>query len=85
MADKDKAEDPGRKDGERRPERYPSVRQDDAVERTGRIGEVLGQGRSFDPSASAPTPRPEAGDANPEAKQEGFEGPQGDPAEGKRD
>jgi hypothetical protein len=81
MADKDKTDDPG---GKHPPERYPSVRQDDAVERTGRIGEVVGEGRTFDPSVTAPTPRPEAGDRNPEAKQEGFEGPQGDPAEGKR-
>jgi hypothetical protein len=67
------------------PERYPSVRQDDAVERTGRSDEVVGEGRTFDPNADAPTPRQGAGDTSPEAaKQQGFEGPEGDPAEGRR-
>ena len=60
------------------PERYPSVRQDDAVE-------GAAEHRSFDPSVSAPTPRQGAGDTAPEAaRQGGFEGPQCDPAEGKR-
>jgi len=66
-------------------ERYPSVRQDDAVE-----------SRSFDPApkqgagdTSAPQPG-NAGKVGPDGKpaegsrQAGFEGPQGDPAEGKR-
>jgi len=67
------------------PERYPSVRQDDAVERTGRTEEVVGEGRTFDPRADAPTPRQGAGDTSPEAsRQDGFKGPEGDPAEGKR-
>jgi hypothetical protein len=39
------------------PERYPSVRQDDAVERTGRIEEVTGERRSFDPPVDAPDPK----------------------------
>ena len=70
------------------PERYPSVRQDDAVERTGRIAQVTGEDRSFEPPN--PQPRQGAGDTSPEAledgaaKQDGFEGPQGDPSEGKR-
>ncbi|MFC3071414.1 hypothetical protein [Phenylobacterium soli] len=71
-------------DNEGGPERYPSVRQDDAVERTGRTEQVTGESRSFQPSAN-PQPRQGAGDTSPEAaKQEGFEGPQGDPSEGKR-
>jgi hypothetical protein len=53
------------------PERYPAVRQDDAVERTGRTEQVAGE----DPSDDAP---PE------DARRRGFEGPQADPAEGKR-
>lgn len=60
------------------PERYPSVDRFDAVERGG------GEARSFDPAACAPTPRQGAGDASPEATRRGHEGPQGDPAEGKR-
>jgi len=58
-------------------ERYPPVRQDDAVERTG-FGEQV---RSFDPTDDAPTPRDVSGDTD--AGQKGFEGPQADPAEGK--
>jgi hypothetical protein len=66
-------------------ERYPAVRQDDAVERTGRTEQVTGEGRSFEPGADAPTPRQGAGDTSPEvAKQQAFKGPEGDPAEGKR-
>jgi hypothetical protein len=64
------------------PERYPSVRQDDAVERTGRADAVTGETRSFDPN---PTPRQGAGDGSgPNAKQDGQLGAGGDPAEGKR-
>jgi hypothetical protein len=59
------------------PERYPPVRQDDAIERTG-LGE---QFRSFDPTDEAPTPHDVGGDTD--AGQKGFEGPQADPAEGK--
>jgi len=59
------------------PERYPSVRQDDSIE-------TPGEGRSFDPSVSAPTPRQGAGD-DAQAAGEGRLGPEGDPAEGKRD
>lgn len=71
------------------PERYPSVRQDDAVERTGRTAAVTGEDRTFEPGAN-PQPRQGAGDTSPEAarndaaRQDGFEGPQGDPSEGKR-
>jgi len=66
------------------PERYPSVRQDDAIERTGRAEEVTGESRTFDPSADAPTPRQGAGDGSSGSRQDGFKGPEGDPAEGKR-
>jgi hypothetical protein len=80
------------------PERYPAVRQDDAVERTGRTEEVTSESRSFDPSSTAGSERDEmtpimpsnAGKVGPDGKpaegsrQAGFEGPQGDPAEGKR-
>lgn len=64
-------------------ERWPSVRQDDAVERTGRTEQV----RSFDPDADAPTPGDEdiaQGEGAPPATNEGKLGPAGDPAEGKR-
>lgn len=98
-ANEDRIQTAGRKDNDAQPlnasdneggpERYPSVRQDDAVERTGRTEQVAGQAaaenRSFDPRADAPTPRQGAGDTSPEAaKQAGFEGLQGDPSEGKR-
>jgi hypothetical protein len=56
-------------------ERYPSVDQTDAVS---------GEGRSFDPSADAPTPRQGAGDTSPAATTEARLGPAGDPVEGKR-
>lgn len=73
------------------PERYPSVRQDDAVERTGRgeavTGQSSGEQRSFDPAADAPTPRQGAGDGGaepPASANEGRLGPGADPVEGKR-
>lgn len=95
MADETKIQSEGRddnaaqplnaSDNQRGPERYPSVRQDDAIERTGRGEQVTGEGRSFDPSADAPTPRQGAGDGSaPHAANEGRIGPGGDPAEGKR-
>lgn len=68
-------------------ERYPSVRQDDAVERTGRVEEVAGEGLSFDPAADAPTPGNRdiaVGGAAPPSSNEGKLGAAGDPAEGKR-
>jgi len=55
------------------PEPYPPVRQDDAVERTGRDKEV----RSFDP------PDEGEADASRDGGQKRFEGPQADPAEGR--
>jgi hypothetical protein len=83
MADQDKQRGPAPNP----PERYPSVRQDDAVERTGRTEQVAGEGASFDPSADAPT----AGDcllpqdgSTPPGSNEGKLGPAGDPAEGRR-
>jgi hypothetical protein len=76
VANDDKVQTAGRKDNaaqplnaadnDEGPERYPSVRQDDAVEK-----------RSFQPPQGA-------GDGSAGAKQDGFEGPQGDPSEGKR-
>lgn len=68
--------------GERPPERYPSVRQDDAVERTGRTQQVAGEAPSFGEPA-----RPDQKDDKPgvaPADNEGRLGPEGDPAEGKR-
>ena len=90
MADKDNIQSEGRdengaqplnaSDNQRGPERYPSVRQDDAVE-----GGDPNEPRSFDPSADAPTPRQGAGDGGaPRSVNEGRIGPGGDPAEGKR-
>ncbi|WP_374467773.1 hypothetical protein [Phenylobacterium sp.] len=68
-------------------ERYPSVRQDDSVERTGRTEQVTGESgepRSFDPAADAPT-RQGAGDTTaPTSANEGRLGPGADPVEGKR-
>jgi hypothetical protein len=95
VANEDKIQSAGREENDAKPlnasnddggpERYPSVRQDDAVERTGRTEEVTGERRSFDPRASEPPAKQGAGDTSPEvAKQQGFEGPEGDPAEGKR-
>lgn len=65
-ATKDKIQTVGRQDNaaqplnaapdEGGPERYPSVRQDDAVERTGRAGAVTGERRSFDAPAKPPAP-----------------------------
>ncbi len=81
-ATRDKVTTPGRKQNAAQPlnasenragpQRYPSVRQDDAVEP-----------RSFDPGAETPTPRQGAGDTSPKAANEGRMGPAGDPAEGK--
>lgn len=65
-------------------ERYPSVRQDDAVERTGRTEEVTGEDRSFSGSVGNPEPPQGAGDTSPTAKQDGLTGRGGDPAEGRR-
>jgi hypothetical protein len=62
------------------PERYPRVRQDDAVERTG-LGE---QARSFDRADEADAADNMA-DASRDGGQKGFEGPQADPVEGKPD
>lgn len=57
------------------PERYPAVRQDDAVE---------GEARSFEKTGN-PEPRQGAGDSTvPPSANEGRLGPGADPAEGKR-
>jgi hypothetical protein len=66
-------------------ERYPAVRQHDAIERTGRTEQVAGEGRSFDPGKDAPSqPSRGAGDTPSPGTDEGRLGPAGDPAEGKR-
>jgi len=63
----------------RGPERYPSVRQDDAIERSG-----FGERRSFERTDRAAAPDDTADDASRDGGQKEFEGPQADPAEGKR-
>jgi hypothetical protein len=65
------------------PERYPAVRQDESVERTGRAGQVTGEARAFEGKPANPQPRQGAGDTDPSID-EGRLGSEGDPAEGKR-
>lgn len=104
MADEPKGRDdkalqtPGRQDNAAQPlnaaernagsERYPSVDQHEAVERTGRSGEASGERRSFEPKIRNETAPPEDastdGDDVPPSANEGRLGPGGDPAEGKR-
>lgn len=94
-ADKNRIQTAGREENAARPlnaepddggpERYPSVRQDEAVERTGRAGQVSGEDRSFEPPSGAPVPRQGAGDGGaPASSNDGRLGPGADPAEGKR-
>ena len=67
------------------PERYPAVRQDDAVEAAGTTEDVTGERRSFDPPKGAPSrPTQGAGDTPPPPTSTDRLGPAGDPAEGKR-
>jgi len=66
------------------PEAYPAVRQDEAVERTGRGPQVTGEDRSFATDTGNPEPRQGAGDSTPPSANEGRLGPGADPAEGKR-
>lgn len=91
----DKIQSPGRKENDAKPlnaapddggpERYPSVRQDDAVERTGRAEQVTGESRSFEPPRGAPTPKQGAGDTTaPQPTNAGKVGPDGKPAQGSR-
>lgn len=80
VATDDKIQTEGRQENDARPlnsasddggpERYPSVRQDDAVERTGRIEEVTGgETRSFDPPRGAGPDQPgNAGKVGPDGK-----------------
>ena len=86
VADKEKIQSAGRESNAAQPlnaaenrggpERYPATDRTDAVR---------GEGRSFDPAAEAPAPRQGAGDDGPpHARTDGFAGPGGDPAEGKR-
>ncbi|MFC3079373.1 hypothetical protein ACFODL_14840 [Phenylobacterium terrae] len=97
MADNDKLQSEGRDENAAQPldaarknagaERYPSVDQHDAVERTGRSEQVTGEGRTFS------TPRQNEhegmGDATtdgedvPHSANDGRLGPGGDPVEGK--
>jgi hypothetical protein len=89
MVDKDKIQTTGRKDNaarslnasdnKRGPERYPPVRQDDAVESAG-----TGERRSFDPRKDAPSQPPQGADDTSAANASDRLGPRGDPAEGKR-
>jgi hypothetical protein len=84
----DRGQDKGREDNAAQPPRtmdqgvdpasYPAAGRDDSVE-------LEGEGRSFDPSVNAPTPRQGAGDSSANATNEGRIGPEGDPAEGRRD
>jgi hypothetical protein len=87
----DKMQTPGREDNAAQPvaasdkkggpERYPAVRQDDAVEG---LGPPEDERRSFDPATNAPPRAPKgAGDA-PVSTNNGRLGPGADPAEGKR-
>ena len=68
-------------------ERYPSVDQHDAVERTGRDEATTGE-RSFEPKIRNETAPPEDastdGDDVPPSANEARLGPGGDPVEGKR-
>ena len=64
-----------------KPETWPAVRQDDAVERTARAEEVTGEDRGFDPDVDAPTPERKPDGTAPN---EGRMGRAADPAEGKR-
>jgi hypothetical protein len=100
MAD-EKMQSQGRKDNAAQPldaakdnegaERYPATGADDAVERTGRTGQVAGEPPTFAPAQTrirnetAP-PEDASTDADdvPASPQEGHLGPAGDPAEGKR-
>jgi hypothetical protein len=93
MADEDKIQTDGRKRNAaqplnasgrgKEPERYPAVRQDDAVEPSPE--DLAGEGRSFDPAKGAPSRPPQgAGDTSPPSTGDGRLGPGGDPAEGKR-
>lgn len=93
-ANEDKIQTPGREANDAQPlnaaedhggpERYPAVRQDDAVERTGRTGQVAGEDRAFQDTGN-PEPRQGAGDTTvPPSANEGRLGPGSDPVEGKR-
>ena len=93
MADEPKVQTDGRKDNAAQPldaadkkggpERYPTVRQDDAVESLDE--QSAGERRSFDPTKDAPSRPPQgAGDTAPPTGGAGRLGAAGDPAEGKR-
>jgi hypothetical protein len=95
MSEQPKGESEGRKENaatadypgvsEVTPQDYPRARSDEAVERTGRTEEVVGEDRSFGNATGNPEPPQGAGDGSvPASTNEGRTGPQGDPAEGRR-
>lgn len=102
MGDENKIQSEGREENAAQPlnaakdnagaERYPSVDQHDAVERTGRDQAVTGEHPSFQPGGETKirneTAPPEDastdGDDVPASANEGRLGPGGDPVEGKR-
>ncbi|MDD3837733.1 MAG: hypothetical protein WCY15_10335 [Phenylobacterium sp.] len=101
MADENKLQSEGRKanaaqplnaaEDNAGPERYPSVNQHDAVERSGRGPAVAGEHPSFQPprtgireETSPPEDASTDGDDVPASSAEGRLGPGADPAEGKR-
>jgi hypothetical protein len=87
----DKMQTPGREDNaaapaaasdkKGEPERYPTVRQDDAVEG---LGLPEDERRSFDPAKNAPPRAPKGAEDAPVSTNNGRLGPGADPAEGKR-
>jgi hypothetical protein len=66
--------DPSTTPPEEGPEPLPSVRQDDAIERTGRTEAVVGESQTSEPGEEPNAP----------AVPGDLTGPAGDPAEGKR-
>jgi hypothetical protein len=89
VANEDKVQTAGRKQNDAQPlnsapdeggpERYPAVRQDDAVERTGRAAAPSGEGRSFDPGPDTGKPRQDEAPMQP--GNSGKVGPDGKPAQ----
>ena len=71
-------------DKKRGPERYPTVRQDDAVEAPEGSEGVTGERRSFAPAKDAPSRPPQGAGDTSQSTTDRRPGPGGDPAEGKR-
>jgi hypothetical protein len=102
MADEKNIQSEGRNDNAAQPlnaakdnagaDRYPSVDQHDAIERTGRDQAVTGENPSFQPGGETKTRNETAppedastdGDDVPSSANDGRLGPGGDPVEGKR-